>query len=381
MRLRPALLSCGLFFLTLLTAGVSSQTKMNIAVSDLIGEGLDQASAAIISDRLRTELFSSGQFKVLERQSMQDILKEQGFQQTGCASDQCLVEIGQVLGVSQIVSGTVGKLGGMYTLNVRMIDVKTAEIVYSASVDCRGAIEDMLTSSVPSIARKIAASVEKPVAALAKAPVETPPPAQAQAVGALRIQTDPPGAKMLMDKADMGLTPFTKDSVSAGSHSIALHLDGYDALDTGLFVFSGETVNRTFKLNRTKAWKDSVELARRATEAAKAAAVKASVKPDAAKRTGEPRTKHRIAPKIVFGMLAAGAGIAGMALNNLEQEKINRDAELKEQYVASGYSNPTDYQGRLNTNAADTRRLNTIRNVCFIGAAVFVAGFTISFAF
>jgi PEGA domain len=274
----------------------------------------------------------------------------------------------------------VGKLGGMYTLNVRMIDVKTAEIVYSASVDCRCAIEDVLTNSVPSIAGKIAASAGKPVAALAKAPVAPPPP-KALAVGALRILTDPPGAKMLMDKADMGLTPFTGDSVGAGSHSIAFHLDGYDALDTGVSVFSGETVNRTFALNRTKAWKDSVESARRAAEAAKAAAVKASVKAEPAKNTGEPHKKRSIAPKIVFGVLAAGGGIAGMIFNNLEQEKINRDSELKQQYIASGYSNPSDYQGRLNANAADTKNFNTNRNICFIAAGAFVAGFAISFAF
>jgi TolB-like protein len=359
----PALLFYSLFFPTLFAAEVSSQTKMNIAVSDLIGQGVDQASAAIISDRLRTELFNAGAFKVLERQSMQDILKEQGFQQSGCTSDQCLVEIGQVLGVSQIISGTVGKLGGMFTLNIRMIDVKTAEIVYTTSIDCRCAIEDVLTNSVPSIAGKIAASVGKPITAAPKAPpVSQPPP-----TGSLRIQTAPPGAKIFVDKADRGLTPFTKDTVSAGSHSIAIQLDGYEGLDTGISVSSGEMVNKTFNLDRTKVWKDSVESARRSAEAVK--------------NTGKPRKKHSVAPKIVFGLLAAGSGVAGVVFNNLEQGKINHDGELKQEYVASGYSNSSDYQGQLNTNAQSAKKFDTIRNVCFIAVGAFVAGFAISFAF
>ncbi len=168
------------FFVVCLSAAVfagenPAKDKNNVAVSDLTGQGVDQASAAIISDRLRTELFTTGAFKVLERQSMKDILKEQGFQQTGCTSDQCMVEIGQLLGVSHIISGTVGKLGEIFTLNVRMISVQTGEIVYTTSVDCRCAIEDVLTISVPSIAKKIAGRVRNPdSAAVQENPIVQP---------------------------------------------------------------------------------------------------------------------------------------------------------------------------------------------------------------
>lgn len=363
MRLRPSLLFYSLFFLDLFAAGVSSQTEMNIAVSDLTGQGVDQASAAIISDRLRTALFNTGMFTVLERQSMQDILKEQGFQQAGCTSDQCLVEIGKMLGVSHILSGTVGKLGGMFTLDVRLIDVKTGKIVYTTSVDCRGAIEDVLTNSVPAIAGKIATGMGKPAPVVAK----TPPAPQPPATGSMRIQTDPPGARIFVDKADMGLSPLAKDTMSVGSHSIGIKLDGYDELETGISVSSGQTVKKEFNLNHTKAWKDSVETARRTAEAMKNAA--------------KPPRKHSIAPKIVFGLLAAGSGVAGVVFNSLEQGKINHDVALKQQYVASGYSNPSNYQGELTTNATAARNFNTMRNIFYIAASACVAGFAISFAF
>jgi TolB-like protein len=138
----------------------SEGNKMNIAVSDLSGQGIEQSSTAIISDRLRTELFKQGGFTVLERNAMQDILKEQGFQQSGCTSDACAVEIGQLLGVGYIVVGTVGKLGHLFTIDIRMIQVSTGRIAFSESVDCDCPIEKVLTNSVVSIAKKISENVK-----------------------------------------------------------------------------------------------------------------------------------------------------------------------------------------------------------------------------
>jgi TolB-like protein len=145
--------------------------KMNIAVSDLSGQGIEQSSTSIISDRLRTELFKQGGFNVLERNAMQDILKEQGFQQSGCTSDACAVEIGQMLGVSYIVVGTVGKLGRLFTIDVRLIQVATGKIAFSENVDCDCPIEKVLTVSIVSIAKKISqniTSLSTPVATIAR---------------------------------------------------------------------------------------------------------------------------------------------------------------------------------------------------------------------
>jgi TolB-like protein len=147
--------------------------KLNIAVSDLTGQGVDASSTAIISDRLRTSLFKEGGFTVLERSAMQDILKEQGFQQSGCTSDACAVQIGQLLGVSYIVVGTVGKLGHLFTIDVRMIEVATGKISYSENVDCDCPIEKVLTSSIVSIAKKISENVRSTSSGMTASPKES----------------------------------------------------------------------------------------------------------------------------------------------------------------------------------------------------------------
>lgn len=130
--------------------------RTSIAVSDLLAQGIEASAANLISDRLRSELFETGRFTVLERGQMDEILKEQGFQQKGCVSEQCAVEVGQLLGVSHMVFGTIGQVGRTYTLNVRLIDVATGQTSGSATSDCKCEIDDVLKESTRNVARTLA---------------------------------------------------------------------------------------------------------------------------------------------------------------------------------------------------------------------------------
>lgn len=144
--------------LLFLTVCVLHAGQASIAVHDLIPQGMEQHSAALISDRLRAELFKTGSFVVLERGQMEEILKEQGFQQSGCVSDQCAMEVGQLLGVGHIIVGSIGKLGKTYTMNVRMLDVQTGQIVETENVDCKCEIDEVLSSSTRDMAEALSKS-------------------------------------------------------------------------------------------------------------------------------------------------------------------------------------------------------------------------------
>ncbi|MBD3391556.1 MAG: hypothetical protein GF418_05890 [Chitinivibrionales bacterium] len=142
---------CKLVWLILLAAWVAGRAvgagqKLNFAVVALKnGEGVSAGEAEIIADRLRSELFETGKVNMMERDQMNEILKEQGFQASGaCTDEACMVEIGQLLGVQRLVSGSIGKLGSMFLVNFRTIDVTTAKIVKVVSVDIKGEIEDVV---------------------------------------------------------------------------------------------------------------------------------------------------------------------------------------------------------------------------------------------
>jgi TolB-like protein len=144
----------------LLYAGlICAGSDITLAVYDLEGQAVAESDARILSDRLRAELVSTG-LMVLERSRMEDILQEQGFQQSDVCSDQsCMVKIGELLGVTRMVAGTVGKTGGTLTLSIRVVDVNNGRILTTVTNDCRCTMEEMLKSITRETARKLAAEL------------------------------------------------------------------------------------------------------------------------------------------------------------------------------------------------------------------------------
>ena len=163
-----ALLYTTLMLLAFLCGPASGTTKRNIAVITLRNtSGITAGEAELITDRLGSELFSTGRVNVMERDKMDDILKEQGFQQSGaCTDEACLVEMGQLLGVQGLISGSIGKLGAMFMINIREIDVGTGAVLRVVSEDVRGEIED-LAGRLRTIAKRLVGDV---------APDDVPPP-------------------------------------------------------------------------------------------------------------------------------------------------------------------------------------------------------------
>jgi PBP1b-binding outer membrane lipoprotein LpoB len=130
-----------------LTSIVSQQQQSNkdnvtIAVNTLLAKGMDKESADLLSERLRVEMVKTGSFNVMERAQMEEIFQEQSFQQSDVCNEQsCIVEMGQLLGVERIIAGTVGKIGRMYTFSLKMINVRTGQIMYTVDEDCDCPIE------------------------------------------------------------------------------------------------------------------------------------------------------------------------------------------------------------------------------------------------
>lgn len=132
---------------------------LHLAISDLTAQGVKESEAAVISEQLGAELMKSPRIKLLERNQVQEILKEQGFQQSGCVNDACAVEVGQMLGVENIMVGTVGLAGSYTLLSVRVIDVATGTIVANVSTKTKGGIDKMLELGVEEAASKLNAAL------------------------------------------------------------------------------------------------------------------------------------------------------------------------------------------------------------------------------
>ena len=152
--------------------------KTAIAVLELQAYDVPQTQAVILTDRIRHELFQTGNFIVLERSAMDEIFKEHGFQQSGCTSSECLVQAGKILGVENMVAGSLSKIGGLYTIILRMIEVETGIVVATASADCECPIERVAVESTREVALKLLVPTESD-----QPPIITSTPSSTQQIG------------------------------------------------------------------------------------------------------------------------------------------------------------------------------------------------------
>ena len=145
------------FIFQLLTFNLSAQeTKITAAVMDL--EAKEGISAGVVSsstDYLRTQLVNTGKFDFVTRENMEQILKEQNFQISGCTSQECIIEAGKLMGVRKMFTGSIGKVGTTYIVNLRIINVESGKIEKAETEECAKCEQEVLLVSIRNIAYKI----------------------------------------------------------------------------------------------------------------------------------------------------------------------------------------------------------------------------------
>ncbi len=222
----------------------------NIAVLTLKNsEGISPGDAALITDRLNVELFRTNRVNLLERDQIKDILKEQGFQVSGaCKDEACLVEMGQILGVKEIITGSVGRLGTLIIINLRAINVGTGQIVKVVSQDIPGKLEDVIYF-LPNIARKLVGLEPIPMEKAEAKKIQPPSEKEEQPkelkptknTGMLVVKTIPEGADVILNGKKVGATPFTDNTIMPEKYTIEIAHPRYETYSESFELAAGNT--------------------------------------------------------------------------------------------------------------------------------------------
>ena len=127
-----------------------------------------------------------------------------------------------------MVTGSFGRIGQTYTIDVRMIDVESRHVFLTASRDYRGPIDGML-NYIEYIANELASKT-----------------AHRLKYGSLEIFSHPSGVFVYIDGELKGKTPYELKEISIGDHFIELKKENYLRWEKNIVIES-------LKLNKLNA--------------------------------------------------------------------------------------------------------------------------------
>lgn len=226
-----------ILILLIFASSLFATDKIAVAVNDLTAHNIGESEASIISDRVRSELINTNKYRVMERGEMDMILQEQGFQESGmCTDASCLVEVGQMLAVEQIISGSIGLIGDMYTITLKVVNVESGEIEATGTVDYHGKITGLLSEGVNRVVRKL---MNKNGGG-------------ENGSGYLSVFSSPDGAIVSVNGNSIGETPLNKSKVSSGKLGMLISKKHFVTIDTTFYISSGDDQSFTFALTPEK---------------------------------------------------------------------------------------------------------------------------------
>lgn len=139
---------------TLPTSAASTSAAPSAAPSDcrvvvlnLVGRNLPAADTdmpVLLTESLAAEVASVSGCQVVSQSDVAQMLDFEA-QKAACGdgADSCLSEIGEALGADRVVGGTLGRLGGDFVVNARLMNVKQGTVEARAEQAVHGAVEEL----------------------------------------------------------------------------------------------------------------------------------------------------------------------------------------------------------------------------------------------
>jgi hypothetical protein len=312
-----------------------NKDKVNLAVNALLAKGIDKESADLLSERLRVEMVKTGSFNVMERAHMEEIFQEQSFQQSDVCNEQsCIVEMGQILGVERILAGTVGKIGKMYTFSLKMINVRTGQIMYTVDEDCDCPIEQTLTVSTKNIAQKLSSMVRR------------------ERFGGVKIASTPAGALVFINNTKVGATPWNSTLLLPGTYAMELNMPSYEPIKETFSVKEGEIPELAYALRHTDTY------------------------------TRQKYLKYRFIQRVSFGGFAVACGAAGGIFEYLYRKEFDKREEVSRQYAEeTAYLERQRLKAEYDSATETVNGCNTSRYVFYSLGGIGATGFVVSIWF
>lgn len=120
------------FLLIALISNLFAQSSL--AILPFNSSGISSVEASQISEKFRAEFTGLHKYAVIDRQSMETLLADQGFDiNDPCRNNYCAVTLGQLLSVDDVILGNVGKIDKTYAIDVKIINISSGSVLKDIS--------------------------------------------------------------------------------------------------------------------------------------------------------------------------------------------------------------------------------------------------------
>jgi len=218
-----------------------------VGVLELNTNNLDQNNVRSITERVRYHVGNSAIFHLIERQKMVEIMEEHGFQLSGaCDTDECVVQVGKILGAQKMITGHIDFTESVLTLEVSLVDIVSTIIEHKA-IARASSITDILEISTRSVVGRLARDVAEDVGLSSLLPTT------------LTLISYPKGAKIIVDgEIQIQVTPDELRDLQPGTHNIEVTAPGYYTWRESVRLESGGDTEIQFVLKPKSRFKAGV---------------------------------------------------------------------------------------------------------------------------
>jgi TolB-like protein len=226
------------FFTILCARTLPAQSPASVAflsVSNLTGDPRYDYLAGITQGLLLFDLSRAGSVTLLDRNALEDILREQELQLSGIADDEA-VQVGRLLGADWLLKGEYVFLGQDALFNLTLIEVETGRAVVFSD---RGSTENTLHG----LAERLIQRVSGERLSLRSASDRSIISLKDETPGAIALHSPLIDAEILLDGEFVGYStgnvrvPFVLEDLRPGPHVVSLRLRDFGVVDLPQVAF------------------------------------------------------------------------------------------------------------------------------------------------
>lgn len=201
--------------LTSTATGNATTGVMSVAVLELDAHGITCDAARVLTDRLRSELVSIDKYEIMEREQMHAVLQEKKLPQRGLVAHKSIIDVGKMMSVQGLITGSIGMLGEKFMVIVQLVDVETGLILGRVAHEYRCELE-ALSYKMQDVALQLLCVDKRAEFTLQYYDKEH------QKSGNFYIKSYPSGATVYLNNKIIrdAVTPFVVEHLPVGTYTI-----------------------------------------------------------------------------------------------------------------------------------------------------------------